>query len=318
MQVLSKSSFPSGAYISTSSTYKSNSSSSPLNLAVGNNGSQLSLYNSSGYQLTGSDYWGVSWTSSDTSIATVDPAVGSITKVAGKKPGNVIITAMDSNGNKLYFYYCIFQPVTSISGNATMKVGRYNEDPWSITIVPESFVISPSDATYKALTDFKWKSSDTDVASIDKVTASSVIVTVAQKNQRSCKIQAQPIIDSNGLGYTDVMTIQSVNWQFNCIGGSSLADGYTSNSTGIISIKKGSTVYLQIYDITNKVSCNKTYSSVSSSNTSAVSVDRFSFGGNTGSCARLIGNATGTSSVKIKYDAGGYFFSRTITVTVVN
>lgn len=317
VQVLSKSSFPSGAYISTSSTYKSNSSSSPLYLVAGKTGSQLSLYNSSGNQLTGSNYWGVSWTSSDTSIATVDPAVGSITKVVSKKPGNVTITATDSNGNKLYFYYFIYNPVTGISKTAPMKVGVYNEDPWTFLITSSSLAIYPSDATFTALTDFNWKSTDNTVATIGSVSASSVTVNVAKDISTSCTIQAQPIPDFN-LGYTDVTTIQSVNWLFNCIGGSSLANGSTSTASGGISIKKGSTVYLQIYDTSNKVSCNKTYTSVSSSNTSAVSVDRFSFGGTTGSCVRLIGNATGTSSVKIQYNTDGYFFSRTITVTVVN
>lgn len=108
---------------------------------------------------------GVTWSSSDKTIATVSSA-GVVT---GVKAGKVKITAKSADGAvSTTITIRIYTPVTSVALNktsVTLKIGG------SATITP---TVKPSDATYKSV---KWTSSNYDVATVDsngKITAKGV------------------------------------------------------------------------------------------------------------------------------------------------
>ena len=324
VHVIEPTTFPSGAYISTSSTYKANSSSAPRNLAIGVTDSQLSLYNSSGSQLTGTSYQAISWTSSDESIATVNPSTGSLTKVTAKKAGNVTITATDCNGNKLHFYYSVYQAVSSITGSSTPFTVGYNSQggPVKYTLKSNDLTYSPSTATYHGWADFKYSSSNTSFASVT-ASSSSVVVTIDPTiNASSVTISAVPIYNGLGLGYTVIKTIKCVGWSVQCIkstctSSSAMKEG-AETSNGKITIDKGKELYVQIHNMATGTNLTESYYSITGSS-SYFDLVRFSFGGTTGSCIRITAkSSTGTGSFTINYSGDGKnFFQNTMQVTVI-
>ena len=97
------------------------------------------------------------WTSSDTSVATVDQAG----KVTALKDGNVVITASVKDGSNVSDVFAItVKPIAveeiTVSGEGEMEVGETQ----NLTVE-----VDPEDVTYPEV---EWSSSDEDVATVDE------------------------------------------------------------------------------------------------------------------------------------------------------
>ncbi|MBQ6497880.1 MAG: Ig-like domain-containing protein [Bacilli bacterium] len=131
----------------------------------------------------------ITWTSSDSTIASVD----SNGKVTAKKAGNVTITAITSNNKTATCTVRVSSseiPVESITLNkATLDLLEGESDTLTVTI-------TPSNATNKNVT---WSSSDSTIASVDsegKVTASEIgnaTITVTTSNGKTATCQVTVI-----------------------------------------------------------------------------------------------------------------------------
>ena len=157
----------------------------------------------------------VIWTSSDTSIATVN----STGVVTGVKAGTVTITAASNNGKKATCTVSVAPKiidVTSVSLNktsASIMVGA---------TVSLTATVSPSEATNKTVI---WTSSDTSIATVNStgvvtgVKAGTVTITAASNNGK--KATCTVIVINNTKAPIDKSNIQS---------GYSLVTEYTSST----------------------------------------------------------------------------------------
>jgi uncharacterized protein YjdB len=135
----------------------------------------------------------ISWTSSDTNVATVDENG----KVTAKKVGEAMVTA-SLDGKTAECKVIVYIPVTSISLNKTSITLRNGESyQLQATILPDN-------ATFK---DVKWESSDDEIVSVDTnglVTTRGVgIVTItanAGDCSANCVVTALPAGGNEGTG----------------------------------------------------------------------------------------------------------------------
>ena len=138
----------------------------------------------------------ITWSSSNSSIATVDKNG----KVTAKKIGTTTITAKTNDGSNLSAS-CevkVVKLVTSISLNAT-NITLYKNETYDL-----SATVTPSDAIDKSVT---WSSSDSNIATVDengKITAKAIgEVTITAKTNdgsnlsASCKVTVKPRLITN-------------------------------------------------------------------------------------------------------------------------
>ena len=160
------------------------------------------------------------WSSSDQSVATVDPA-GKVTAVA-KGSCLITATAADGSGVKAECQVTVVQPVTSITLNnttLTLEVGKAQ----TLTAT-----VLPADATNKALT---WSSSNTAVATVStsgKVTAvasGTCTVTATAKDGSGVKAECQVTVEQaiNGHEYVE---IGGRKWATMNVGATTVAGSY--------------------------------------------------------------------------------------------
>ena len=311
--VIPNRSLPTGSYVSIMASYTSNSSSSPRTLAVGQS-ENLYIYNSSGTQLTGD---AISWKSSDTSIASIDPTTGSTTKVKGLKAGNVTITATDSFGKTFSFYYKVYNAVTSMTGKGTLLMGTNSQYTMAYN---QDYTVSPSNATFTAASYFNWRSSNTNYATVE---SGGVVST---KNCGVANISAQPQHQYALSTYTTVRSITVAWWEAkcissNCTSSSAMKVGSTATPTTVITIDKGKAICLQFeyrtdssspWTVLNSASyVASDYDSSILRNVTGLEV------GSSGKALQIGGNNTGTTKITITYKTSNQFFSNTFNVKVI-
>ena len=109
---------------------------------------------------------GLTWTSSNSAIATVTKYSSNeaAASISGKAPGDATITVTAANGSSRSYFVTVYKGVDKITPNSTtytLGVGSRHQ------IKPgKDFTITPSDATYTAENDFKWRSSNTGVLTV--------------------------------------------------------------------------------------------------------------------------------------------------------
>ena len=157
----------SGDYIrSTNSSYTGNNSTSNRDYVGVDYFIEVKLYKSSGQEYTADELTDITWSSSNTSVATVtvDASVATA-RVVGKAAGDVTITATGKDGSKAVYYMTVYKRITSITPNSTTyKIGLGSAHTMNYT--GEDFTIVPSNATYQSNSDFKWQSSNSNVVSV--------------------------------------------------------------------------------------------------------------------------------------------------------
>jgi len=166
-----------------------------------------SLYETSSVALTGTVLPSnatdkmLTWSSSDTSIATVNSGGGMVT---GIKAGTVIITARSSNGKTATKSITVLSNSLStdiqvnISGSSSVDVG---------STTTFTAVISPSNVTDKTVT---WSSSDTSIATVNSngvvtgVKAGKAIITAETSNGKTASqlIVVYPVAEGVTLNIT--------------------------------------------------------------------------------------------------------------------
>ncbi|MBR0030277.1 MAG: Ig domain-containing protein [Bacteroidales bacterium] len=109
---------------------------------------------------------GLTWTSSNSAIATVTKSSSNEAgaSISGKAPGDATITVTAADGSSRSYFVTVYKGVDKITPNSTtytLGVGSKHQ------IKPgKDFTITPSDATYTAENDFKWRSSNTGVLTV--------------------------------------------------------------------------------------------------------------------------------------------------------
>ena len=155
------------------------------------------------------------WTSSNASVATVAKSEnGNTATVTGVKAGTVTITATTTDGSNIRGTYTVKVIVAvanfTVAASAQAIVGK------SATL---SLTVEPTNATYKARTDFTWESSDEDVATVSTngvvtgVKAGTATITVTSHNgiEKTCEVTitepaAKVEVEPASEGQTEVAT----------------------------------------------------------------------------------------------------------------
>ena len=177
----------------------------------------------------------ITWTSSNTSIATVSGG-----KVTGKKAGTVTITAKTHNGKTATAKITVIVPA---SGDKLNKTSANVIFDGSVTI---SATVSPSDASNKSVT---WTSSNTSIATVSggKVTSKKVgTVTITAKIHNGKTATAKVTVHNKpslSVGATTIMdehttTASAKNVSGTIAWSSSNTSIFTVNSSGTIKGKK--------------------------------------------------------------------------------
>ena len=159
-----KSYFESGDYVADKTNSSSNSRYIPVGQTIG-----VALCGDNGVY-TKDQLSGFTWTSSDTSVASVTGSTeygGYMGTITGKKAGYATITVTDGTGNKRYFYIRVYKDITAMTGNpTTFKLGKGNEHHLEVGS-GEDISFTPADATFTTTYDLEFKSSNTSVTTID-------------------------------------------------------------------------------------------------------------------------------------------------------
>ena len=165
----------------------------------------------------------VTWTSSNTSIATVSTSG----KVTAKAAGSCTITATtkDGSGLKATCQLTVVQPVTGItlsSSSLSLEVGKTQ----TLTAT-----IQPADATDKSVT---WTSSNTTVATVStsgKVTAKAVgtcTVTCAAQDGSGVKAECKVTVKQTGINGHAFVEIGGLKWATMNVGATTVAGSYAT------------------------------------------------------------------------------------------
>ena len=317
----------SGDYAS-SSTNKT-SSTNPLYFSVSAKPTVRAV-TSSGSYYSSNDALALAWSSSDTSIATVDNPSGCQTTVTLKKGGLVAITGTDSKGNKRQFWIQSYVPVSAINGDTRIfyvgmsMSGVTHQMTYGVN---GDYLCSPGDATFTAAKDFIWSSTNTAFANIDKNTG-LITFTTEGVGETEAIIKANARVGGPSF---NVRTFRNVKWRAIC-------PYSTSKSTG--SIQKDDQ-FMSVFPVSNSITldkgsfCNLKFASqesskfgsinfqdadyaITSSDTSVAAVKATnSFTGNNGNYVSIQGQKAGTSTVVVSLiDENRYNFKMTFQVTV--
>ncbi|MBO4768309.1 MAG: Ig-like domain-containing protein, partial [Bacteroidales bacterium] len=163
-----KSFLASGDYIkNTSNVYAPSSTSSGNRDYVGTSSvTTISLCKSNGTPYTEDELQDITWTSNNTSIATLYNTKNASTGVSGAGVGDFTITAKGKDGSTKTYYMTGYKPVSSITPNSTtytLGLGTAH----TMNYTDKDYTVNPSDATYKKSTYFKWQSLTTNVVTMN-------------------------------------------------------------------------------------------------------------------------------------------------------
>ena len=315
----------SGDYAS-SSTYKT-SSTNPLYISVSAKPTVRAV-TSSGSYYSSNDALALAWSSSDTSIATVDNPTGCQTSVTLKKGGLVAITGTDSKGNQRQFWIQSYVPVSAINGDT--RIFYVGQSMSGVTHqmtygVNGDYLCSPGDATFTAAKDFIWSSTNTAFANIDKNTG-LITFTTEGVGETEAIIKAH---DKFGGSDFNVRTFRNVKWRAICPYSSSKSTGsiqkddqFTSVLSNSITLDKDSYCNLkfasQAVSKFGSINFQDVDYTITSSNTAVAGVVAVnSFTENNGNYVQIKGLKAGTSTVVISLiDENRYNFKMTFQVTV--
>ena len=131
------------------------------------------------------------WTSSNTSIATVTVGEDDIATVTGLRPGTVTITVAAKDGSKTRatLQVTVIAPVQDFTIPATARVVIGETTTLSLTV-------SPANSTYGERDDFTWESGDEKIVTVDKtgvvtgVALGTATITVTSHNgiEKQCQV----------------------------------------------------------------------------------------------------------------------------------
>ncbi len=316
----------SGDYAS-SSTYKT-SSTSPLYFSVSAKPTVRAV-TSSGSYYSSNDALALAWSSSDTSIATVDNPSGCQTTVTLKKGGLVAITGTDSKGNQRQFWIQSYVPVSAINGDTRIfyvgmsMSGVTHQMTYGVN---GDYLCSPSDATFTAAKDFIWSSTNTHLASIDQNTG-LITFTTEGVGETEAIIMANARVGGPSF---NVRTFRNVRWMAICPYSTSKSSGSIQKDDQFLSVKYANSITLDKGSFCNLKFASQESSkfgsinfqdadyAITSSDTSVAAVKATnSFTGNNGNYVSIQGQKAGTSTVVVSLiDENRYNFKMTFQVTV--
>ena len=171
----------------------------------------------------------ITWSSSNTSVATVDSA-GKVTAV---KAGTATITATSNNGKKVNCTVTVNAKTVAVTGITLNKTSVTLNVGGSETL---QATIQPSNATNKTVT---WSSSNTSVATVDsagKVTAvkaGTATITATSNNSKKASCTVTVVEKQPSVSYT--AHVQNTGWQsFVKDGGFAGTEGKSYRVEGII------------------------------------------------------------------------------------
>ena len=171
----------------------------------------------------------ITWSSSNTSVATVDSA-GKVTAV---KAGTATITATSNNGKKVNCTVTVNAKTVAVTGITLNKTSVAFNVGGSETL---QATIQPSNATNKTVT---WSSSNTSVATVDsagKVTAvkaGTATITATSNNSKKASCTVTVVEKQPSVSYT--AHVQNTGWQsFVKDGGFAGTEGKSYRVEGII------------------------------------------------------------------------------------
>ena len=191
------------------------------------------------------------WMSSNAAIAKVEKGENGAATVTGLKAGTVTITATTTDGSNIRGTYTVKVIVAvegfAIPANAQAIVGK------SVTL---TLTVEPTNATYKARTDFTWESSDEDVATVSTngvitgVKAGTATITVTSHNgiEKTCEVTitepaAKVEVEPASEGQTEVATGEEMTLTATAYGEdettNNVAQGFTwkSSNAAIATVK---------------------------------------------------------------------------------
>ncbi|MBO4570441.1 MAG: Ig-like domain-containing protein [Bacteroidales bacterium] len=318
VKVVPKFTWASGDIASNSSTARTYSS--PFYLKVGGTVVVKAYHGSSEYGSSVAE--AITWSSANTSLATVSPLNGSQTTVTGKGNGYVEIIGTDSNGNTRSFWAYVNTPVTSITMKDPYVVGK-NYNTTRKFVAGTDFTVNPSNANPLK---FNWKSTNTSIATVDE----NGNVSVLAGGAGSATIQVQPFPNLANLAYQNARTVKVVYWRMyapysNCTSSGSVqasdgtvsggTQGFTSGSTLIID--KGKQVNLKFYNVSDGHKVGDGAYTFTNSNSSVVSVTSTNISTDNGSYITVKGLKAGTVDMSLTLNTVNSYFTMSFKVKVV-
>ena len=285
----------SGDYIrSTNSSYTGNNSTSNRDYVGVDYYVDVKLYKSSGQAYSADELTDITWSSSNTSVATVtvDASVATA-RVTGKAAGNVTITATGKDGSKAVYYMTVYKRINSITPNSTTyKIGLGTAH--TMNYSGEDFTIVPSNATYQSNSDFKWKSSNSNVVSVGNTDGN-----IIGKGVGTATISAAP--KPWYVNYMTVREVQVVDYRLKVTSTNSkiatIGTLYATND--VITVEAGSTFTVCFGSPSGtSYTWNGTCHFVTSSNNASIVT---ASGGSGQQYATINGVATGTTYIDLDY-----------------
>ena len=316
----------SGDYAS-SSTYKT-SSTNPLYFSVSAKPTVRAV-TSSGSYYSSNDALALAWSSSDTSIATVDNPTGCQTTVTLKKGGLVAITGTDSKGNQRQFWIQSYVPVSAINGDT--RIFYVGQSMSGVTHqmtygVNGDYLCSPGDATFTAAKDFIWSSTNAAFANIDKNTG-LITFTTEGVGETEAIIKANARVGGPSF---NVRTFRNVKFRTVCgntdsKGSGTIQRGDVFSSVSVVNsftIDKGAqcTLYFRSADGSKFGSINfedANYTVTNSDSSVVTASANNAFTESNGNYVRITALKAGTTTVKISLiDENRYNFVMSFKITV--
>lgn len=320
VNVGSSTTIASGDYISTSSSYKSNSSSKPDSLAVDAK-KTLYLFSSSGSNLNTSSGPSLNWKSSNTSVVSIVSNSGASCQIQGVGKGTATITASDYKGNTRQYYVTVFAPVTEIYGlsSKSLSLGqgcRY-------TMRPGVDYEVNYGAEARRADEFYWQSANNGYVQVDYYNGEIVAVDNNSNENASVDIKAKPKKDTANIGYVKVRsiktvktwylyTVESTNTSSNADTKGRLKNCAPSESPKIVVDKNQYSSYQYLikegYLTAYRYTASFKDSSIASAEVRTINGENV---------LRITGKKTGTTTMTITYHDTDYFFEREISVQVL-
>ena len=318
-----KSYFDTGDYVADKTNSSSNNRYIPVGQTIG-----VALCGDNGVY-TKDQLSGFTWTSSDTSIATVTSSSeygGYMGTITGKKAGYATITVTDGTGNKRYFYIRVYKDITAITGNSTtFKLGKGNEHHLEVGS-GKDISFTPADATLTTTYDLEFKSSNTSVTTIDNN------AWVKGVGVGTATVSAKPLHSANITSFKDIRKFQVYNHSLQLIHKD--PDGNNSNPAFYDEfyhkpIPEGATLYMVAGDMVNLAFYEGQTSSTSrvkltnqsdfsTASTSGIVQFIYKVNSSTGNpYLQLKALAVGTTNVGVVLDGDDGFFGRSFKVQVL-
>ena len=318
-----KSYFDTGDYVADKTNSSSNNRYIPVGQTIG-----VALCGDNGVY-TKDQLSGFTWTSSDTSVASVTGSTeygGYMGTITGKKAGYATITVTDGTGNKRYFYIRVYKDITAMTGNpTTFKLGKGNEHHLEVGS-GKDISFTPADATLTTTYDLEFKSSNTSVTTIDNN------AWVKGVGVGTATVSAKPLHSANITSFKDIRKFQVYNHSLQLIHKD--PDGNNSNPAFYDEfyhkpIPEGATLYMVAGDMVNLAFYEGQTSSTSrvkltnqsdfsTASTSGIVQFIYKVNSSTGNpYLQLKALAVGTTNVGVVLDGDDGFFGRSFKVQVL-